>query len=108
MGGALKMTTGQRIRLLRTTLNQSRPAFGELTGIEFHRLGNIENGNIRAADDVLEPICRTFPELTNWLIFEGEISRQAIKNSKEAAVRLFFAQIDAATAPTGFDDKLVD
>lgn len=108
MTGTVKTTIGQRIRFLRRTLNQSRRTFGELAGIEFHRLGNIENGGVRAADNVLEPLCRKFPELTHWIIFEGEISRKALQNSKEPLVRLFYAQIDAAPNPTVFDEKLVD
>lgn len=108
MSKALKMKAGDRIRLLRQTINLTKKEFGALVDIEIYRLGNVESSRAKTGEDELAKICRKFPELTAWLVYEGDISLNAARDSKEPLVRLFCAQIDAKLRPDGFENKLVD
>lgn len=104
------MTAGQRIKLLRITLNQTRQEFGALIDVEIYRLRNVESGRVRAAEEELANVSQLCPELIHWIVYEGDISMAEVRKSESPIVRLFGAQVDAGMVPKGegLEDKLVD
>ena len=96
--------------MLRVTLNQSRQEFAALLDLDFYRLTNVESGRVRAAEDELAKVAMRFPELVHWLVYEGDISMKAVRESDSPLVRLFGAQVEAGLVPKGdgLENKLVD
>ncbi|MET0106726.1 MAG: hypothetical protein ABW072_16560 [Sedimenticola sp.] len=57
-----------RVRPLREFLNLGRAEFAGLTGIKKHTLIQIEKGNQRATEELIEGIGKHWPEYLHWLV----------------------------------------
>lgn len=68
------MTQGDRIKLLRKTLNLTLEKFGEKLCVTKVAISNIENGHRNLTDQMLRAICREFNVNEEWLrTGEGEM-----------------------------------
>lgn len=61
------MTTGERIKTLRSVLNLSQPKFGEKIGVSKAVIVNLEIDRVELKDYMINLICRTFDVNPAWL-----------------------------------------
>lgn len=78
---------GKRLKAARMLMGLSRGKFATITGLEYLRLTNVERENARMYVDDVVTIAKTFPELTDWILFSKELDSDEIKNSKNDYVK---------------------
>jgi len=98
----MKLRAGQRLKGLRELMGLTREEFGEIVGIDWVRMKNIEQQKVRMAEDEFAKIGAMFPEVMPWLTYEGYIDVDDLKNSQENLCRLIAAKIEAKQIPEGY------
>ncbi|WP_377516962.1 hypothetical protein [Microbulbifer taiwanensis] len=96
------------MKAVRELMGLTRNEFGELVGIDWVRLRNVEQLNAKMGEDEFAKIGQMFPELMPWLTYEGDIVMEDLKSSQEKLCRLIAAKIEAGQIPPGFylEEKL--
>jgi transcriptional regulator with XRE-family HTH domain len=59
---------GEKLRMIRESVGDSRAAFGKRLGFDGTLITNIEQGKQRVREDVIEAIDREMPEYVYWLV----------------------------------------
>lgn len=62
------MTQGERIKLLRKTINLTMESFGQRIGLRKNSVSQIENGINGLTDQTAKSICREFNVNEDWLL----------------------------------------
>ena len=98
----MEFRAGERLKVVRDLMGVTRQDFADMLGIDFIRLRNVEQLRARMSEDEFAVIGEQFPELMPWLVYEGPVDLQALKDSQHHLCRLVAARIDAGQFPPGF------
>ena len=90
--GALR--GGRRLKIMRDAVNLIQTDWCELTGMSLTRLRNLELLRVKMNEDDYECVLRLFPEFSLWLVMQGPVSAEALRNSKNKFCRFVAAKFD--------------
>ncbi len=102
----MKLSAGERIKIIRDLTGYTREQFAEQINVELLRMRNIEQGKVRVAEMEFAGVGILLPEMVAWLVYEGDIVLDDLKNSESPLSRLIAARIDAGHVPEEIKDKL--
>lgn len=92
-------TPGKRLKTARLLMGLTRGKFATITGMEYLRLTNVEKENARMYVDDVITIAKTFPELTNWIIFSDPLDSDQMKRSRNQHIMRLFTSYELAGLP---------
>ncbi|AZZ94707.1 XRE family transcriptional regulator [Hahella sp. KA22] len=98
----MRLKAGERLKGLRELAGFTRQEFSNITNIELTRLTNLEKLKARVAEDEYEKLGLLFPDIIQWLAFEGDISLEALRVSENKLCRLLAARFEAGQIPEGY------
>ncbi|WLQ14422.1 XRE family transcriptional regulator [Hahella aquimaris] len=98
----MKLKAGERLKGLREFAGLTRQDFSNVTNIELPRLTNIEKLRVKVSEDEFAKVGLLFPEVVQWLVFEGDISLEALRASEQKYCRLIAAKFEAGQTPEGY------
>jgi transcriptional regulator with XRE-family HTH domain len=90
---------GKRLKAARVLMGLSRGKFATLTGMDYLRLSNVEKENARMYVDDITTLAKTFPELTNWLLFSKPLDCAEVKASDNEHIIRLLANYEANGLP---------
>jgi len=90
---------GKRLKAARTMMGLTRGKFAVLTGMDYLRLTNVEKENARMYVDDVITIAKTFPELTNWIIFSTPLDSDEVRRSKNEHMMRLVTYYDLGGVP---------
>lgn len=90
---------GERLKAARLLMGLTRGKFASITGLDYLRLSNVERGNARMYVDDVITIAKTFPELTNWIIFSAPLDSDELKRSRNQHIMRLFTNYELAGLP---------
>lgn len=93
------LTARERLMLLRQALNMTRREFGEITGLTYHQIENIERDKQKIDADVYIELARHHPEYIPWLITDDWEWRPS--DDDQQAMRDLLARIRHGIPPDG-------
>ena len=104
----MRLDPGKRLKGVRELIGFTAAEFAKVTGIEFNRLRNVEQGRARVCGEEYEAIGLVLPEIIPWLTYEGEISLKELKKSSHPLCRMITANIEVGRIPPDyfFEDKI--
>lgn len=95
----LKTNAGDRLKGIRYLLDMSQKQFAEFINIPLTRYKTVELLRSRVAEDIFASVCSQAPNLTAFLVYEGEISLNNLARSDKPIERLIPAKIDFSGIP---------
>lgn len=95
---------GKRLKAARTMMGLTRGKFAGLTGMDYLRLTNVEKENARMYVDDVTTIAKTFPELTNWIIFATSLNTDEVRKSRNEHIMRLVTYYDLGGLPDEEDD----
>ncbi len=99
----IKVSAGSRIKLVRLLLGFPQKEFSDLVQMPLIRLKNIELGRSKVREDDFETICPIFPELSNWIAYQGDIHITTLQSSENKLIRMIAAKLELDMIPPGYD-----
>lgn len=90
---------GERLKAARLLMGLTRGKFASITGLDYLRLSNVERGNARMYVDDVITIAKTFPELTNWIVFSAPLDSDELKRSRNQHIMRLFTNYELAGLP---------
>lgn len=93
---------GERMQGMRKLMGISRREFSEITGIDYHRLGNMEQGKQRMNDDDIARVVRQFPHFVMWLVIGGDIDIDALAKERDATLQVVATKLRVGQVPPAF------
>ncbi|MGH1374426.1 MAG: hypothetical protein ACRBBW_20480 [Cellvibrionaceae bacterium] len=102
----MKLKAGKRLQAIRELTGLTREEFAREYQIDLVRLKNLEQGKIRVAEDEYEKVGFSFPELSQWMMYEGPIDLEGLKESQNALCRLIGSKIEAGQLPKNYSGEI--
>lgn len=93
---------GERMKGMRMLMGIPRREFAEITGIDYHRLGNMEQGKQRMNDDDIARVVRQFPHFVMWLTIGGDIDIEALAKERDATLQVVATKLRVGQVPPMF------
>ena len=102
------MRPGKRLQILRYSLGIKGTEFADLLGVDYNRLHNVENLNVRMNEEDLQAIYAALPEVASFVFF-GEPLEASKLNKAKNILRTLPSRVEAGLVDKNFkSDWLVE